>query len=152
MGTPVAYTTIQNALETILKADARTNVARIFVEEEPQFDIMDSQQVIAVFMERRVAGPKDQQLGLAKRTRYHLTITIWVLAFSIESYRTACDLRNTLLDNLELTLMDNRTISNTVTTSWLEGGVMISAKDPQKGVFTAAAETILTAEVSAVNT
>ena len=148
----INYTGIQDALEALLLADTRTNVAKIFVESEPQFDLMGAQQVIAVFLTGRTAPAGEQVLSQGKRTRMLLKMPIWVIAFSIDSYRRACELRNTLLGNLELVLMDNKTIGGTVATSWLEGGDMVSAHDGQGGMWTAGAESLLVAEVSAVNT
>lgn len=148
----IDYTGVANAIEAILKADSRTNPARIFVEEEPQFAIMDSQQVIAVFLDSRQAPAGQQVLSQGKRTRMLLRMPIWVLAFSLEGYRRACELRNTVLGNLELVMMDNKTLSGTVATSWLEGGDMISARDSSGSTWVAGAESVLTAEVSAINT
>ncbi len=79
-----------------------------------------------------------------------MRIPIWAFALNLESYRRACELRNTLVANLELVLMENRTFNDAVSTSWLEGGDMISARDANSQVFVAGAETVLVAQVSAV--
>ncbi len=145
----INYTGIQDAIEAILKADVRTNAARVFVEEEPEFGLMDAQQVIAVYLEERVTPEKSEYIALGKKVRLHLKIPIWVAAFSTETYRRACELRNSLLGNLELVLMDNATLSGTVESSWLNGGAIISAKSAQSGIWMAGAETILIADVTA---
>lgn len=146
----VDYTNVLTQLESILKADSRTNIARVFVEEEPQFGISDTQYAIAVFLDGRSAPDSEQTLSKGRRTEYQLRIPIWVFAFSIESYRKASELRNTLLDNLELTLSENRTLNAAVTTLWLEGGDMVSARDANSNVFVAAAETVVVAVVSVI--
>lgn len=147
----IDYVGIRNTMKTLLDADALTNTARIYVEEEPQFGLSD-EPAIAMFMDSRSANGPDQSLSQGKRTRYKLRMSFWVLFFSLESYKAACDGRDALLANLELVLMSNRTIGDKVTTSWLEGGEMFSARHPQSSMFTAAAEVILVAEVSAINT
>ncbi len=48
--------------------------------------------------------------------------------------------------------MDNRTISGKVTASQLEGGEFMSVRNPGDNVFCAMAETVISAEVAAINT
>lgn len=148
----VDYSGIRDKLKDILEADARTSGARIFIEEEPQFGLADQQAVIAVFMDRRDAPAPSQGLAAGKRTRYFLRLSLWVVAFSLENYKGACDRRDEVLGNLELVLMANRTIGDKVTSAWLEGGEMFSARDAQNTVYTAAAETVLVCEVQTINT
>ena len=152
MGTPVDYVGIRDEIETILQADTRTNEARIYIEEEPQFGLSDYTSAIAVFMDNRVTPIDVQSIGAGKRTRFNLRVSFWVVAFSMESYRKACDARDTLMGQLELVLMDNRTLTGKVATSWLEGGEMFSAKDQQTSTFTAVAEVAMVLDVSAINT
>lgn len=147
----VDYVGIRDQIEAALVADARTSNARVYVEEEPQFGLSDQQSVIAVFMDNRTTPADIQSVSAGKRTRYLLRISFWVVAFSLESYRKACDERDALVGQLELVLMDNRTLGGKVTTSWLEGGEMFSARDPQNSVFTAIAEVVMVLDVSAVN-
>jgi hypothetical protein len=88
-------------------------------------------------------------LAAGKRTRYHLRTTFWVFAFSIESFARACDLRDALLGDLELVLMDNRTLGGKVAASWLEGGEFVSARDASTSVYVSAGEIVLISEVQA---
>ncbi|MDZ4347913.1 MAG: hypothetical protein U1E51_36360 [Candidatus Binatia bacterium] len=148
----VDYQGIRDEIETVLSADARTEGARVYVEEEPQFGLSDHQSVIAVFMDSRGAPSGEQSVSAGMRTRFNLRVSFWVVAFSLDSYRKACDERDGLLGQLELVLMDNRTLGGKVAASWLEGGEMFSAKDPQSSVFTAIAEVVMTLDVSAINT
>ncbi len=148
----VDYVGIRTEIETALNADARTSSARVYVEEEPQFGLSDHQSVIAVFMDNRSAPATEQSVSAGKRTRFNLRVSFWVVAFSLDSYRKACDERDTLMGQLELVLMDNRTLGGKVAASWLEGGEMFSARDPRNAVFTAIAEVVMVLDVSAVNT
>lgn len=147
----VDYVGIRAQIEAALNADVRTSDARVYVEEEPQFGLSDYKSVIAVFMDNRITPVMEQSVSAGKRTRFNLRVSFWVVAFSLESYRKACDARDVLLGDLELVLMDNRTLADKVATSWLEGGEMFSARDPQNAVFTAIAEVVMVLDVSAIN-
>lgn len=146
------YAAIRDAVEAILKGDARTNAARIYVEEEPQFGLADAGKVIAVFTDRRRAPADEQHLGAGKRTEFLLDLLFVVANMDMASFRAAADGRDTLLGNLELVLMANRTLSSTVSTLWLEGGEFYSAKDAQSGSLIAVAEVSVVVKVSAINT
>ena len=148
----VDYSGIEDTIKGVLEADARTTGAAIYVEEEPQFGLSDMQQAVLVYLDRRSAPNTQQNLAAGKRTRYLLQLTVAVLYFSLESFKAACDGRNTLLGNVELVLMANRTLNGKVETLWLEGGELYSVRNPQNSVFTAVAETTVTVDVSAVNT
>lgn len=148
----VDYKGIRDSLESILTGDSRVNGYRIFVEEEPQFGLQDAERAIVVYLDRRAARGPDQVASAGKRTRWELRVTFWVFAFSLESYRKACGLRDDLTAQLELVLMENRTISGKVAHSYLEGGAFVSAREATSGAFMAAGETALVAEVSAVTT
>lgn len=148
----VSYASIRDQIKSILAGDSRTNTARIYIEEEPQFGLGDVQQVIAVFTDRRRAPADQQSLSAGKRTRFLLDMLFVVAFMDFASFKAACDGRDTLLANLELVLMANRTLNATVETLWIEGGEFYSAKDSQSGTLIAVAELNVTLMVSAVNT
>ena len=148
----VAYAAIRDTIKTVLEGDARTNVARIYIEEEPQFGLADAQKIIAVFMDRRRAPADQQSLSAGKRTRFFLDLLFVVAFFDMESFKAACDGRDALLGDLELVLMDNRTLSGQVSTLYIEGGEFYSAKDSQATTFVAVAEINVTVDVTAINT
>jgi hypothetical protein len=75
----IDYTGVTDELETIFKADSRTENARVYVEEEPQMGLSDEPGgAIAIFMEGRNATP-DQPMAAGKQTRFRLRISIWIL-------------------------------------------------------------------------
>jgi len=153
----VAYAAIRDAIESILNSKIEQGGvlegARIYIEEEPQFGLMDQGVAIALFMDTRNAPDGEQSISKGTRTRMYLRVTFWIVAFSMDSFRKACDMRDAMMGALELVLMDNRTLNGTVSTSWLNGGELFSAKDPQNNtVFTALAEVVMTLDVSAINT
>lgn len=146
----INYKGIRDAVQSILQADSRTSGARIYVEEEPQFGVMDK-PAIALFMDRRTMT-HDQSLSTGKRTRYEIKMMLITVYFSLNSFHDACDGRDNLLAQLEATLMDNRTLNDTVKTMWLEGGELFSARDSQNNAFVAVGETGIVAEASVINT
>lgn len=147
----VNYAGLLTAYKTIFEADARLAGCRVYVEEDPQFGLMDVGSCISIFLLDRKPTP-NQSLSYGKRTRWHARVCFVCIYFSVESFHKAEIGRDALLGQLELVLMDNRTISSLVDSSWLEGGSFFSAKDDSgANVFAAAAETIITAEVSAIS-
>lgn len=155
MSAPIDYAGVRSAIETILQGAAAEGGtlegSRVFIEEEPQFGLPDEGVGIAVFMDSRVANDEKQFMSAGKRTRYDLRLSFWVIAFNMGNYRQACDDRDRILGALELVLMANRTLGDTVESSKLEGGEMFSARNAQNSVYTAAAEVVLTVQVSAIN-
>ena len=148
----IQYSGVADQIKSILEGDALTSGAHIYVEEEPQFGLNDYQDAVIVYLTGRTAPPNVQTLSAGKRTRYYLRVEVGVVHFSMETYRAACDGRNTLLGKVELVLMKDRTIGGKAETSWLEGGTMYSAKNPANPVWCSVAELALIVDVSAVNT
>jgi hypothetical protein len=147
----IDYNGIEDNLKSILESDSRTSGATIYIEEEPQFGLSDVQQAILICLDRRTA-PDAQHIAAGRRTRYYLQGTLVTVFFSLESFKAARAGCNTLLGQLELVLMANRTIGGLATSSWLTGGEMFSVRNPQSNVWAAVAETGLTIDVEAVNT
>lgn len=135
------YANIRDQISSILAGDALTSGSAVYIEEEPQFGLGDNQSGIAVFTNRRRAPAGEQPLALGQRTRFELDMLFVVLYFSHTSFRAAADGRDGVLANLELVLMKNRSLNNTVDALWLEGGEFYSARDPQNNMaFVAVAE------------
>ncbi len=148
----IDYVGIRSAIKSLIESYPGLADVRVYVEEEPQFGLSDVARAIAVFTDRRSAPASEQNLGAGKRTRYYLRTVFVVVFFTLESFEAACNGRDEVLANLELALMANRTLSGKVSSSWLEGGELFSARDSQTGCFISVAELILTSDVSAINT
>lgn len=155
----IDYNGIQDTIEAVLDDavgnDGALEGCKILIEEEPAFGLADYGVAISVFMDNRDASSADQLLGAGKRTKYHVRVAFWVTAFDLESYRACCRKRNVMLAKLESLLMKNRNWNDgskdLAETSWLEGGVMFSARNASNQTFAAAAEVILTIETSILN-
>lgn len=148
----IDYAGIEDQFKTILEADASMAGVRVYVEEEPQFGMMDNQKAVSIFLHNRMAS-SGQPLSAGKRQRYDVRYSLWCTYFSMESFRVACTGRDALLGAVELVLMaPDRTIGGKANSSWLEGGQFLSARDDAAGVFVASAEIILVANASAITT
>lgn len=146
----IDYTALTDELEAIFKNDDRLEGVAIHVEEEPQMGLADNGGAIAIFMENRTAT-EAQPLKAGLATRFRLRISIWVVFFNLESFRAARQGRDNLLGLVEAVLMDNRTINDKVDFLWLEGGEMMSARDPGNSVFVSAAECVVAIEAVSSN-
>lgn len=147
----IDYAGILSSLATLLQNDSRTSDARVYVEEDPQFGQSDVGKAIVLTLTNRILS-SGQSMSAGKRTRYLTRIGAWSVGFDMASFNDACIKRDNLLAQVELVLMDNRTISGKVTSAQLEGGEFMSVKNPGENVFCAMAETIIAVEVSAINT
>lgn len=147
----VDYTGILSSLKTILEADSRLDGVRVFVEEDPQFGMADQGKAVVLTMKSR-SPSSGQSMSAGKRTRYAASIGAWSIGFDMATFNDACIKRDAILGQLELVLMENRTISGKVTSMQLGGGEFMSVNRPTEQVFCSGAETIINAEVSAINT
>lgn len=147
----IDYEGIRNGLKAIIEAASGTSNARVYIEEEPQFGLMD-QPAVAIFLMNRNARDAQQSLSKGTRIRFDLRCELWVMAFHLESYERACVERDRLMANLELALMSDHTIGGKANTSNLQGGEMVSGRNGGDGVFMAASQIILMIDVTATTT
>ena len=141
------YHDLLAGLQQIFEGDPRTRDARVFVEEDPQFDLIGAQKCILLVLNSRIPTG-GQPIAAGKRTRWNVKIGVWACGFGI-SFEQAAQIRDELVGQIEVVLMANRTIRDKVATSWLDGGEFVSVRNEQH--MFASAETILVAEVTAAN-
>lgn len=144
------YSGILDALAALLRADSRLSGVRVYAEEDPQFGLSDVQKAIAIYLSRRQLHP-NQPLAAGKSTRWLLSVSIWCFGFSIENFKAAADIRDGVLDQMELVLNDNRTVSGTVEFMHMDGGDFLSAQNPGDGCFVAGVETSIAMQVTATS-
>lgn len=132
----IDYYGIEEKLGEILNACENLNEAVITVEEEPRFNA-DMQPWCGIFMTSRSPAP-NQRIAAGQQTQYHLNLSVWVFASSLESNREAIRLRDDFLSRVEVEIMKNRTIGGMVDYLWLEGGDMMTEKTDK--VFSSGAE------------
>lgn len=142
----IDYFGIEEAIKAVLEADAgfQGQNAAVHIEEEFSHAMTDG-KVVFIYSDRRAPTP-GQPIAAGQQTRYQIRHSIWSRSYSIESMRKAMEIRDDLLGVVETALMKNRSLNDAVSTSWLEGGEMMSGKVPGKPGFIASAETVLVVE------
>jgi hypothetical protein len=138
-----------DAIKTLLEANI-TGLT-VFVEQDPVFGLSDMGKAVVVLLRNRTLSG-NQGMAAGKTNRWSVFIQLWVTGFSAESYKKAAEIRDELLGEVELVLMQNRTLSGTVGQLQLEGGVFQNAQNDSMSAFGALAELMLKAEITAVNT
>lgn len=147
MTTPAPYTALSNAIKNQLDGylgnlapAPRVEVERPWVPDEAW---------CGVYLVSRTAPADQQALVAGLKTRFLLRFEIWSWRFSMD-LAEAFRLRDELLGLVEVGLMTDPYLGQTCNCSWLEGGEMLRAQDPQKlGRFFAGASTVLIADVVA---
>lgn len=124
----VDYYNIEDQIRSVLAADSDLSGVTILVEEE-----ISAQRgnVVAIYLDDRSAPDSLQGLSAGQRTRFLIRFTIWCFHFGISRDRRAVmEQRDDLVGKVEIALMKNRNLNNSVVTSWLSGGEFISGPDP----------------------
>ena len=143
------YYAIETAIKTLLEADATLAGTVVTVEDELLFGA-ERTPWVGIFLDRR--DPGEQSLSAGTRTRYNIRLSIWCWEYSMESISKAIQLRDDLVGKVEVALMKQRTLNDTVTKSWIEGGELPSARVPDNNGFVSGGEIILIADASATTT
>ena len=133
-------------IKNVLDDDASV-VADVIIEEELS---VQRNNVVGIYLDDRIAPEGDQSLSSGTRTRFQVRFSIWCWHFGIgPDRRPVMEQRDDLLGNVEIALMNNRSLNSTVETSWIEGGEFMSGPDPDSNQFMAGAQIILVADVTA---
>src|SRR5437870_418093 len=149
----IDYFAIEQGIQTILQADAALAAlgARVVIEEELPF-LAETGPWVGIYLERREAPRDLQALAGGQQTRFLVRLTIWCSQFSLKSIAEAIHLRDDLVGKVEIALMSDRRLNGTVSTSWLDGGDLPSAKNADAGGWLSRGEVLLVADVKATTT
>jgi len=143
----VDYFSIETAIKTILDADADLAGVAILIEEELT---VQRGNVVGIYLDDRDASDPDQSLSAGTRTRFNVRFSIWCWHFGVgRDRRVPMEQRDDLVGKVEIALMKERTLNDTVNMSWLEGGEFLSGPDPTGNQFMSGASIILVADVVA---
>lgn len=147
----VDYYAIETGLKARLDADATlTGLCTTVIEEDFSWSQADG-PVVYIYMDRR--EPHSQQtMNAGQRTRFLVHLSVWVRALSMDGFKQASGIRDTLLGKVEAALMRDRTLGGAAGTSWLEGGEMLSAKATGAELYLSAAEIKLVVDVLSATT
>ena len=143
----VDYFTIEEAIKSILDADAIVSAKAILIEEELVFE---RGNIIGIYLDDRQAPDELQSISAGTRTRFLVSFSLWCWHFGVgRDRRVPMEQRDDLLGNVEIALMKVRNLNDTVNTSWLLGGEFLSGPDPTGKQFMSGAQIILVADVTA---
>lgn len=141
----IDYFSIEEAIKTVLDDDADVT-GSVLIEEEIT---IQRGNIIGIYLDDRNAADEDQSLSAGTRTRFNVRFTIWCWHFGIgRDRRGPMEQRDDLVGKVEIALMKKRTLNDTVTMSWLEGGEFLSGPDPTGNQFMSGASIILVVDVT----
>ena len=143
----VDYFGIEEAIKSILDADADLAGVEVLIEEELT---IQRGNVVGIYLDDRDAPNEDQSLSAGTRTRFNVRFSIWCWHFGVgRDRRVPMEQRDDLIGKVEIALMKERTLNDTVNSSWLEGGEFLSGPDPTGNQFMSGASVMLIADVTA---
>jgi hypothetical protein len=140
----IDYGLIREKIEAIINEDARLQGATVRIEPEIA---PSSSQVpwVGIYMESRSAPDADQPAAAGRETVYQIRIMLEIGHYHM-NIEEARRLRDVFLGQLELVMMENRTLRDTVDQMWLVGGSMMTGRREKSTGFWAAAELEIIAE------
>lgn len=140
----INYNAVATGIQTTLNAAASLASATIVIEERFPWTV-ELTPWIGIYFDRRDAPDDLQTLSVGSATRLLLRYRIVCVQHSLVGLEEAISLRNTLLGNAEIALITDRTLDDSVSMSWLEGGDLDDGQDPNDN-WMAVGEILLTAD------
>jgi hypothetical protein len=147
----VDYRNILAATRTLLLADVAVAARSPMVLLDQSVGFSLDQPIINLTLVRRNAPADLQSLSASTRTRLDVIVAVWVYAFNMDQL-VAEELRDDMIGEVELALMSDTTLGDSVGTSWIIGGDFESAEPHEGGMqgFVRAASIELNCRVTAV--
>lgn len=136
----IDYAAIKAMIKTVIDDAGISYSPNVLIESDVMLDSFEP--CVNIELTRRTA-PANQAIAAGRRNRYHVTcgITVWVRNFD---KATAIIMRDTIVGEIEVALIANRSLSDAVNALWLEGGVNIADYIEKQQAFVAAADIQLT--------
>ncbi len=116
----IDYYSIEKELQFILQNEPSLNEVTVLVEEMPEL-AADMSPFISIFLDRREV-PSGQPIAGGTRQRMLLKLSVWCYVVEIESVEAACKKRDDLVGKVEVALMNNRTINDSINHMMIDGG------------------------------
>lgn len=127
----IGYYGIQNAIKTILTSGLTGQAATNVFIERPRPASCDLDPYISIFGRQRSA-PANQQVIAANTTlaiEWQISIWVWANALLDDTLAAGIQARDGWLGDIEILIMRNPTLSDTVHTAYCEGGAMQTGQD-----------------------
>lgn len=125
---------------------------RVEEEQDPVLGLPDDGgRALVVEAMRRRPSP-GQPSGAGKRLRNRFQIVITAVGFDMTSFKEAAKKRDDLIDQVEMAIMNDRSLGGSVVNLEIMGGEFYRASAPGNAApFAAMGETILEMDVSAIS-
>lgn len=145
--TAINYSAITDAIVTQLQAGLLLQSPRPRVVAERALEPPDESVVnVKLVNDPALADQQALVAGTMTRRRLGFEIEAWRFAMSVHD---AMALRDSLVGDIELALMNDRTLGGTVIYSWLEGGTFAKPPEPRNLGFIVSGTVNLAADVEA---
>ena len=146
MTTPgaVDYFDIMKGIQRVLQQTPELGNASVLIEEELTFQ---SGSVVIIYLDSWSAPGNIQAINAGLRMKMEVRFEVWCFHLGIQRI-DAMRNRNLLLGQVQTALMRDRSLNETVSASWQEGGDFMQAT--VESGFMAAASIILIAETDAI--
>lgn len=151
----IDYDAIQDNVAAAIAAGSGLTSAdgvQVLIEEEfsQVVGAIDNGKIVIVYLDDRVTTA-GQPLAAGQRTRMDIGFSILVAGVAINSFRAAAAIRTDLISKVEIALMNDRKLNDSVASSWLLGGEFFSMrKKASMGlVYMAIGEVKLVAQATA---
>jgi hypothetical protein len=142
----IDYHGIKQNIKDVLEANI-PDVDTVYVEEDLQVSAEMSPWMCVYLTGREV--PEDQPIAAGKRTRMRVNFSVWVWVFNLELDRAERD-RDRLVGEIELALMNNRSLNESVEGVLLDGGELPSNRDPDSPGFFSGGEVRILVDVTSI--
>jgi hypothetical protein len=124
------YFAVEKAIRDVIAADPELSGVRVFIEADLVF-AAESAPAVYIYATGREAPANEQRLMAGRRTDFLLNISLWCVAWSLDSTERAAMQRDSLIERVELALMRDRSLGGVADTLWLDGGEFISGMGNQ---------------------
>jgi hypothetical protein len=117
----IDYSGILQAIKNILGQYTELAGTRVEIEPGVLF-AAESTPLVELFLDRRDAPQRIQRLAAGRSTDFEVKVSIWCWEYHPESTKEAIDRMSDLIALVELALMQDHSLQDTVVTSWISGG------------------------------
>ena len=151
MATKADYFGVMEAIKVVISNDADVDIALnklvVTVVEWPEIIGDDENRIYISEVTRTV--PDDQPIAGGTRMYFDATFRILVSVWDLE-YKDAVTFRDSVLGDVEIAMMRNRKIGDTVAYSTITGGDILSGQAPGGSGFLSEGEVLVTVRMKPV--
>ena len=115
------YYAVEKAIKDAINADEDLSEVRVFIEQDI-VHAAESAPCVLIFISRRDAPANEQRLSAGRRTDWILSVHLICYGWHLDDTERAAELRDSLMEHVELALMRDRLLGGACETLWLDSG------------------------------